>query len=98
MYRKIISEYGSLEAALQSTGDVIKLLRTVFPVQQSVETNDENHTRKTELPASDKFPRTQLLLSLCQMVEENYPAPLKGELAKKLVALIEVCLNISPWY
>lgn len=39
--------------------------------------------RNSNLPPTDKFSRTQLLLSLQQMVEENYPVPLKGELAKK---------------
>ncbi|XP_076244024.1 RNA exonuclease 5 [Calliopsis andreniformis] len=80
---RLIKQYGSLEAALQSTGDVIKLLRTVFPVQHSAAINNESIKQEPELPTTDKFPRTQLLLSLCQMVEENYPVPLRGELAKK---------------
>lgn len=50
--------------------------------------------RILELPYTDKFPRTQLLLSLCQMVEENYPIPLSGELAKKLVLTIKALLII----
>ncbi|XP_053994905.1 RNA exonuclease 5-like isoform X2 [Hylaeus volcanicus] len=79
---RLIKQYGSLEAALQSTGDVIKLLRTVFPMQYT-NSNNGSDKKSSELPHTDKFPRTQLLLSLCQMVEENYPIPLKGELAKK---------------
>lgn len=39
--------------------------------------------RNNNLPSTDKFSRTQLLLSLQQMIAENYPVPLKGELAKK---------------
>lgn len=39
--------------------------------------------RNNNLPSTDKFSRTQLLLSLQQMVIENYPVPLKGELSKK---------------
>lgn len=35
------------------------------------------------LPPTDKFCRTKLLLSLWQMVEENYPVPLKGTLAER---------------
>ncbi|XP_017885742.1 RNA exonuclease 5 [Ceratina calcarata] len=77
---KLLKQYGSLEAALRSTGDVIKLLRAVFPVQENVHTDVETSHK---LPVTDKFSRTRLLLSLCQMVEENYPVPLKGELAKK---------------
>ncbi|KOC64497.1 Putative RNA exonuclease NEF-sp [Habropoda laboriosa] len=80
---KLIKEYGSLEAALQTTGDVIKILRVVFPINSSTLTDNENVTKESEVPSTDKFPRTQLLLSLCQMVEENYPVPLKGELAKR---------------
>lgn len=80
---KLIKQYGSLEAALQSNSDVIKLLRTVFPMYENLSTNAEKFKTGSELPPTDKFPRTQLLLSLCQMVEENYPVPLKGELAKK---------------
>ncbi|CAK9796798.1 RNA exonuclease 5 [Anthophora quadrimaculata] len=80
---KLIKQYGSLETALQNTGDVIKILRAVFPIHPSALTNTENLSNKSELPYTDKFSRTQLLLSLCQMVEENYPVPLKGELAKR---------------
>lgn len=79
---KLLEEYGSFEAAIQHTTDVIKLLRTVFPVQES-QLNGSFSNEETELPLSDKFPRTQLLLSLRQMVEENYPVPLRGELARK---------------
>ncbi|XP_034189156.1 RNA exonuclease 5 isoform X2 [Osmia lignaria lignaria] len=77
---KLIEQYGSLQSALNSTRDVIKLLKTVFPMYQTEPTDIK---RILELPYTDKFPRTQLLLSLCQMVEENYPIPLSGELAKK---------------
>lgn len=34
-------------------------------------------------PVPDKFPRTYLLLSLWQMVVENYPVPVKGELSER---------------
>lgn len=50
---------------------------------ENLSMNAEKFKTGSELPPTDKFPRTQLLLSLCQMVEENYPVPLKGELAKK---------------
>lgn len=53
-------------------------------------TNAEKFKTKYDLPGTDKFPRTKLLLSLCQMVEENYPVPLRGELAKKLVPIIQI--------
>ncbi|CAD1480429.1 unnamed protein product [Heterotrigona itama] len=79
---KLRKEYGSLEAALHNNGDVIKLLRIVFPMCGDPSRNAKR-LRTYDLPETDKFPRTKLLLSLCQMVEENYPVPLKGELAKK---------------
>ncbi|XP_076623466.1 RNA exonuclease 5 isoform X1 [Colletes latitarsis] len=80
---RLIKKYGSLEAALQNTGDVIKLLRTVFPMQYYNSNNTEPVKKSSELPNNDQFSRTQLLLSLCQLIEENYPIPLKGDLAKK---------------
>lgn len=80
---KLLKQYGSLEAALQNNSDVIKLLRTVFPMHRDPSTYAEKFKTEYGLPKTDKFPRTLLLLSLCQMVEENYPVPLKGELAKK---------------
>ncbi|XP_048506126.1 RNA exonuclease 5 isoform X2 [Athalia rosae] len=83
----LVTEFGSLEAALQSTGDLVKLLRTVFPMRPGQTSADEKSSSGAkiheELPITDKFPRTQLLLSPWQLVEENYPLPLKGELAKK---------------
>ncbi|KAL6440694.1 hypothetical protein ACFW04_003276 [Cataglyphis niger] len=80
---KLIRRYGSVETALQTNGNVIKLLRSVFPMH-SVNNDVKNaleHNMK--LPSTDKFCRTKLLLSLSQMVEENYPVPLKGTLAEK---------------
>ncbi|XP_046826390.1 RNA exonuclease 1 isoform X1 [Vespa crabro] len=77
---KLIKQFGSLENALQSTTDIIQLLRKTFPMHMTT-TNSTN--RDNNLPPTDKFSRTQLLLSLQQMVEENYPVPLKGKLWKK---------------
>lgn len=81
----LISEFGSLEAAIQSTGDLVKLLKTVFPMRSAKPSSAKELSSSIYqgLPATDKFPRTQLLLSPWQLVEENYPLPLKGELAKK---------------
>lgn len=87
-----------MEAALRSNGDVIKLLRTVFPVYEDPSIRAKKLKRRSYLPVTDKFPRTQLLLSLCQMVEENYPVPLKGELAKKLVLTTKIFLKSIKIY
>ena len=35
------------------------------------------------LPSSDKFPRTSLLLSAWQMIEEGYPIPANAEMKEK---------------
>lgn len=77
------SGYGSVETALQTNGNVIKLLRSVFPMHSA--SNDVKNAleHNINLPSTDKFCRTKLLLSLSQMVEENYPVPLKGTLAEK---------------
>lgn len=78
---KLIRRYGSVETALQTNGSVIKLLRSVFPMHSA--SNDVKNERDINLPSTDKFCRTKLLLSLSQMVEENYPVPLKGILAER---------------
>jgi len=93
--------YGSLETALQTNGNVIKLLRSVFP--HSINSNVKFSTKNNSdgnLPPTDKFCRTKLLLSLWQMVEENYPVPLKGTLAKRqdfvvTQTLIILCVAIK---
>lgn len=82
---KLIKRYGSLETALQTNGNVIKLLKSVFPmhsINSDVKLSTKNSSDQN-LPPTDKFCRTKLLLSLWQMVEENYPVPLKGTLAER---------------
>lgn len=53
--------------------DLIKVMRAIFPV---VESTCISH--QIPRPVSDKYSRTQLLLSPAQLIEENYPLPLKG--------------------
>lgn len=70
--------------AIKYSQDIIKVLTSVFSTDQLI--SDNNSTIENEsidLPTSDKFPRTHLLLSLWQMIEENYPVPLKSELGRK---------------
>ncbi|XP_015123461.1 uncharacterized exonuclease C637.09 isoform X2 [Diachasma alloeum] len=76
--KALIQQFGSLEAAMQSTGDLVKLLKVVFPMRSPIPNGRPN---PQNLPPTDKFPRTQLLLSPWQLVEENYPLPLRGGLA-----------------
>lgn len=82
IYLLIFSGYGCLETALETDRNIIKLLRTTFPVPSDNANGVENNS-KVNLPATDKFDRTKLLLSLEQMVRENYPVPLKGTLAQR---------------
>uniref|UniRef100_A0A8D8S1S6 RNA exonuclease NEF-sp n=1 Tax=Cacopsylla melanoneura TaxID=428564 RepID=A0A8D8S1S6_9HEMI len=51
------------------------------------------------LPESDKFPRTMLLLSALQMIEEDYPIPLRGELSARFSKYIntkDVYSEVTP--
>ncbi|KAL4707726.1 hypothetical protein ACJJTC_014907 [Scirpophaga incertulas] len=69
----IIKKYGSINLALEARKDLVIMMKAMFPI-----TNDEN--KKYDAPVKDVFPRTQLILSAWQLVEENYPVPLKGKL------------------
>ena len=69
--RKLFDEYKTIDNTLKNNLHIrYKVLRALFPV--SIQ-----NKRSEELPKSDKFPRTELLLSAWQMLEENYPVPLK---------------------
>lgn len=69
----LMQKYGSMNLALEARKDLMVMMRAVFPVgydkQASFDFNSE-----------DKFPRTQLMLSAWQLIEESYPVPLKGKL------------------
>lgn len=78
---ELIKKYGSLEAALESTQDPVLLVKNVFPVEVQSESQLDS---AANLPGDKEvFPRTQLLLSALQMVDEGYPLPLRGELANR---------------
>lgn len=74
----LINDYGSLEASFQTVINNMTMIRAIFPIRRSNSTTSENY-----MPISDKFSRKLLLMSVWQMVEENYPIPLKGELCRK---------------
>lgn len=80
---KLIHEFGSLEAAMKSRGDLVRLLKTVFPMLPRVNYNARIQSEDdiSQLPESDKFSRTKLLLSPHQLLDEQYPVPLQGKLA-----------------
>ncbi|KAH8305214.1 hypothetical protein KR018_003402 [Drosophila ironensis] len=72
--KKLIDEHGSLETAVELNKDPTLFVKTLFPIESKVE------AAVSDLHPDDKFPRTKLLLSALQMVDEGYPIPLQGEL------------------
>ncbi|XP_026730717.1 RNA exonuclease 5 [Trichoplusia ni] len=69
----IIHKYGSMNLALEARKDLMIMMKAVFPIGNEI--SDNSYTNE------DKFPRTQLVLSAWQLIEENYPVPLKGKLS-----------------
>lgn len=87
-YFDAVSGFGNLSDAVQSNDKVFKVLRSMFPIKHvslkpSIN-NSSNSKQKLGLPLTDKFSRTDLLLSAWQLVEEGYPLPLRGELSTRL--------------
>ncbi|XP_037940172.1 small RNA degrading nuclease 5 isoform X2 [Teleopsis dalmanni] len=74
----LIQKHGSLESAVRMNTDPTLLVNSIFPIDQKTE-----KVSKLGLPQTDKFPRTKLLLSALQMVDEGYPMPLRGELSER---------------
>ncbi|XP_055845045.1 RNA exonuclease 5 [Episyrphus balteatus] len=77
---ELIAKYGSLEAAIEMTKDPTLLVKSMFPIDPEEEATTEEGI---EIPKQDKYPRTKLLLSALQMVDEGYPVPLRGELKSR---------------
>uniref|UniRef100_A0AAG5D7N0 Exonuclease domain-containing protein n=2 Tax=Anopheles atroparvus TaxID=41427 RepID=A0AAG5D7N0_ANOAO len=97
----LVAEYGSLEAAMQVCKDQMLVRRSIFRnigLPASV-LNDDVDYGPLDLPESDKFPRTQLLLSPIQMINEGYPLPLTGTLQsryKHYVTTSDFYLPVTP--
>lgn len=72
--RRLVDQFGSLEVALKNDDDLLKPLRVAFPIA----TGSSGDT--VDLPVTDKFSRTQLLLCPWQLAVESFPLPIKGEL------------------
>ncbi|KAH8297695.1 hypothetical protein KR054_005822 [Drosophila jambulina] len=73
--KRLIDEHGSLESALELNKDPTLFVKTIFPMGSC-----KLKRSVADLHPDDKFPRTKLLLSALQMVDEGYPIPLSGEL------------------
>lgn len=91
--KALTQKHGSLEAAMQLTGEVFRMLKAVFPIDDQ-EVEIVQYSGK--LPKSDKYPRTCLLMSVWQLVEENYPLPLKGELSTRYAEYVLTKDNYVP--
>lgn len=70
----LLKKYGDMNLALECRKDLMMMMRAVFPI------NTENKTGHIDADIKDQFSRTHLLLSAQQLIEENYPLPLKGKL------------------
>jgi len=71
--KKLIQEFGSLESALEKD-EAFKVFRSVFPVKFSSAPKTRNEREGLKI---------KLLLSASQMIIENYPIPLRGELKER---------------
>ncbi|XP_060534927.1 uncharacterized protein LOC132707200 isoform X2 [Cylas formicarius] len=78
--RKLINEYGTMADAAKNCTEIFDTVKNFFPID---ECPSEPRETISGLPASDKFSRTQLLLSGWQMIEENFPLPIKGLVERK---------------
>lgn len=83
--RKYCDQYGTLEDAVIQSEEVFDTLRNLFPIETHEELNNQSFGN---LPSTDRFPRTQLLLSGWQMVEENFPLPIKGLMKTKYAGYV----------
>ncbi|XP_068618475.1 RNA exonuclease 5 [Battus philenor] len=70
----LIQRYGSMNLALEARKDLMVMMKAVFPI------DGETMTEKGDFSNEDAYPRTQLIMSAWQLIEENYPLPLKGKL------------------
>lgn len=75
----LLAEYGSLEAAMLGCKDHLLIRRSIFNNIAGSDAGVDPDYSELDLPPGDKFPRTQLLLSPIQMINEDYPLPLTGE-------------------
>lgn len=82
--KKFMNEYGTLEAAVLKSCEVFDIVKNLFQITAK----DPILSPSASLPSTDCFPRTQLLLSGWQMVEENYPLPIKGLMERKYAGYI----------
>ncbi|XP_072384760.1 RNA exonuclease 5 isoform X1 [Diabrotica undecimpunctata] len=81
--KKFTNSFGSLEKAVIKSDEVFDTVKNFFPIMDSEPSGVVDTSAKRKLPKTDKFSRTELLLSGWQMVEENFPLPIKGLMERK---------------
>ncbi|XP_058832773.1 RNA exonuclease 5 [Topomyia yanbarensis] len=95
----LVAEYGSLEAAMLACKDHLLIRKSIFSNIDSGgdETNQgELDYSNMDLAPGDNFPRTQMLLSPIQMVNEDYPLPLTGSLQHRYAGYITTNDHYDP--
>ena len=70
---RLIKEFGSLESACENE-EAFKAFRSIFPIKRDESKKKDGKTDSLKL---------QLLLSVTQMVTDNYPLPLTGKLGDR---------------
>ncbi|XP_055626664.1 uncharacterized protein LOC129768802 [Toxorhynchites rutilus septentrionalis] len=92
----LLAEYGSLEAAMLSCKDHLLIRKSIFNNIDSITDDSSEDCIDIDLPPGDRFPRTQLLLSPVQMINEDYPLPLTGSLKHRYAGYITTNDHYAP--
>ncbi|KAH8366201.1 hypothetical protein KR093_010155, partial [Drosophila rubida] len=93
--QKLINEHGSLETAVELNKDPTLFVKAIFPMEKTPPSSSKP-TDTPQLHPDDKFPRTKLLLSALQMVDEGYPIPLQGELKARFKSYVFTKKSYAP--
>ncbi|XP_022917701.1 RNA exonuclease 5 [Onthophagus taurus] len=79
-----LGRYSTIKMAAKKSSEVFDIVQNIFHIERNKESTDFiEEDEKVEPPKSDKFPRTDLLMSGWQMVEENFPLPIIGLMERK---------------
>lgn len=95
--QELNEKFGSVEAAKD---DIQPLVNSLFPIAS----NDDHSKDEPVEIGEEVFPRTKLLLSALQLVDEAYPLPLQGELSNRFKDFVmtksqyEPVTSSSPMY
>lgn len=92
----LLAEYGSLEAAMLACKDNLLIKKSIFNNIGLESENADDEYDDADLPLGDKFPRTQMLLSPIQMINEDYPLPLTGSLKHRYAGYVTTNDHYAP--